>query len=62
MNVFEDLEGCLIPAIVVVILLILIVCVAVVIFGAAIPNLLGQGEIVVNRTDLSHDMKGMLWI
>lgn len=48
MDVFEELEGCLIPAIVVVILLILIVCVAVVIFGAAIPNLLGQGEIVLS--------------
>ena len=41
MDLFEDLGGCALIAIVALILLLLVVCVAVVLLGAALPNPFG---------------------
>ena len=41
MDLFEDLGGCAVIAVVALILLLLVVCVAVVVLGVALPDLIG---------------------
>lgn len=41
MDIFEDLGGCAIIAIVAVVVLLLVACVAVVILGVALPSFIG---------------------
>ena len=41
MDIFEDLGGCAIFAVIAVIVLLLLVCVAVVVLGVALPDFIG---------------------
>jgi hypothetical protein len=41
MDLFEDLGGCAVIAVVAIILLVLVACVIVLVLGVALPNLLG---------------------
>ena len=51
MDLFEDLGGCAVIAVVGLILLLLVACVAVALLGVAAPDLVGQKGEPVHRID-----------